>query len=92
MTISLDRAEGYWENKLYNDNDAALADGSTIAEHQSFLTEIQYALESLRDAIKDYNKSEFKGKLFTSFYESEFDEAIDECERAIDELERGEHL
>ena len=92
MTISLDRAEGYWENKLYNDNDAALADGSEIAEHSGFITEILYALENLRDAIKDYNRSEFKGELFSDFYECEFDQAIENCNTVLDELERGEHL
>lgn len=53
---------------------------SEISDHASYLEEIRSAIDSLIDAISEYDKSEYKGERFSALDVEELKNAAWECE------------
>lgn len=81
----IENEDAYWNAKL-NQYQSEYDEDCEKSDHASYLEEIKNAAENLIDAIKDYDKSEYKGEMFSAIDIAELENVVWECEHTIDEI------
>jgi len=84
--------EDAYYDALLNKVQARYDRESELSDHASYLEEIRSAIDSLIDAISQYDKSEYKGERFSALDVEELKNAAWECERELNALwdDKGE--